>query len=167
MLKRSVLFLYLLLLYMDISFPALAVTPCAPKIVGRTIVSAQPTIATISYKGSLFRLVQVIGDKQSLPFFAIYREQGNRCWVSYADPGGDSYSMAEGVPRPVAITFAKKFIQGRLQKFGVAQTVAWYSKQKKLAPEDAAALAELKIEMPKGIAVAPWPKLIEPEQQIK
>jgi hypothetical protein len=162
MLKLSILLFCFLILF---SSPAKA--DCTPATVSRAIVATQSTMGTVTHKGSLYRLVKVTGQGQPDPFLAIYREKGNHCWIAYADQGGDSYSLAEGVPRPVAIAFAKKFIQARIEKYGTAETIAWYSKRKSLAPEDAAALTELKIALPSGIAVSPWPKEIEPEQRVK
>jgi hypothetical protein len=162
MLKQFILLLCLLSLW---SYPAYG--ECAPKTVSLAMVEKQIPLAKVTYKGSLYRLVQITGKRPNEVFMAIYREKGSHCWIAYADHGGESYSLAEGVPRPVAIAFAKQFVQGRLDKFGTAETIAWYSKYEKLAPEDAAALAQLKITLPKSLPVAPWPEIVERETKVK
>jgi hypothetical protein len=162
MVKQCLLFVCLLSLW---AYPAYA--DCTPKIVSLAVVVKQVPLAKVAYKGSLYRLVQITGKRENEVFMAVYREKGSHCWISYADHGGDSASLAEGVPRPVAIAFAKQFVQGRLDKFGTAQTIAWYSKYEKLSPEDAAALTELKVAIPSSIPVAPWPEMIEHETKVK
>jgi hypothetical protein len=147
------------------AIPALA--DCTPKIVSLAIVQSQKSLATVNHKGSLYRLVQVTGKRANEVFMAIYREKGSHCWIAFADHGGDSYSLAEGVPRPVAIAFAKQFVQGRIKKFGMAETVAWYGKHERLSPEDAAALTELKVALPQGVPISPWPEKVEQETKVK
>jgi hypothetical protein len=162
MLKQFILLCCLLSLW---SYPAYA--DCTPQIVSLAIVDKQIPLAKVAYKGSLYQLVQITGKRDNEVFMAIYREKGSHCWIAYADHGGDSVSLAEGVPRPVAIAFAKQFVKGRIEKFGTAETIAWYSKYERLSPEDAAALTELKIVLPSVIPVSPWPEMIQHETKVK
>lgn len=162
MFKQCILVVFLFALW---SYPAYA--DCAPKTVSLAIVEKQIPLAKVTYQGSLYRLVQITGKRPNEVFMAIYREKGSHCWIAYADHGGESSSLAEGVPRPVAIAFAKQFVQGRVEKFGTAQTIAWYGKYEQLSPEDAAALTELNITLPSRIPVSPWPKMNERETKVK
>lgn len=113
---------------------------------------------TFSYKGSVYRFVYARGQRPNEKIPIIYREQGDSCWVVWADPGGDAVGLSDGVPRPVAIAFSKATIKRMMAKKGETWMLEWFGKRETIAPEDAAALKSLGYPLPDRIKILPWGK---------
>jgi hypothetical protein len=139
---------------------------CRPKTIANAVIVSQRSMDTITYKGSVYRFAYAKGQRPNEKIPVIYREQGNRCWISWADPGGDQVGLSNGVPRPVAIAFSKAAFNRMIQKKGRNSVQEWVSKLEALAPEDAAALKALGISIPSNQKIRPWNKP-EHEEQVR
>lgn len=146
--------IYISLFLCLFAIPAQAV--CKPKTISNVLVKSQVIAAQVKYKNSIYSLAKITGRRPNEVFFVIYREKNGACYLSFADPGGEAYSLSEGVPRPVAISFAKKSIKAYIASFGQAKLIQKYNVLPSIAPEDASALIDLGIPVPKGIKISPW-----------
>lgn len=126
---------------------------------------SQKTVALMKYQGSTYREVQALDGKTNQYFSLIYREKGGACYLSYIDPTNDGYSYSQGVPRPVAIAFAKVYIKTFISKFGKDKLVKKYNAYPQISPEEAEVLSQMGL-LPKGIKVLPW-ATPQPEERIK
>jgi hypothetical protein len=144
--------------------PAQAV--CKPKTISNVLVKSQVIAAQVKYKNSTYSLAKITGRRPNEVFSVIYREKKGECYLSFADPGGEAYSLSEGVPRPVAISFAKQSIKAYISRFGQAKLIQKYNALPSIAPEDAEALKELGIPLSTGVKVNPW-ATPQPEERIK
>lgn len=142
------------LLLSSISLSAQAV--CKAKTVGRDIVVSQVSIAQVSYQGSIWTLTKVISNQNTGGFNVVYRLKNNTCYLTFDDVSGDAYSLSEGVPKPVAIAFAKAYVKNFVAKYGRDKLVQKYQKYTTIAPEDAEAMNSAGLPLPKGIKILPW-----------
>lgn len=136
---------------------------CRPKTVSNVVVKAQVIASQVKYKSSIYSLAKITGKRPNEVFFVVYRERNGACYLAFADPGGEAYSLSEGVPRPVAIYFARQSIKADLAKYGRDKLIQEYNALPVIAPEDAAVLKELGIPL-EGLRVNPWST---PEREVK
>jgi hypothetical protein len=131
---------------------------CRPKTVSIFSVASQKSMQTFLYRGSTYRYVHIRGTGMDEKFSAVYREKGDRCWVTWVDPVGDAVTLSDGVPRPVAIALAKGTIQRMVEKKGKPWMLEQFAKSKTIAPEAAEALKVLGYPLPEHIKILPWGK---------
>lgn len=141
--------------------PAQAV--CKPKTISNVVVKAQVIASQVKYKSSIYSLAKITGRRPNEVFFVVYRERNGACYLAFADPGGEAYSLSEGVPRPVAIYFARQSIKADIAKYGRDKLIQKYNALPAIAPEAAEVLKELGIPL-EGLRVNPWST---PEREVK
>lgn len=148
---RSVVFSLFLF---AVALPAHAA--CKPKIISDNRVISQVSMAQVNYQGSVWTLTKVIGHRKQHGFNVVYRQKNDICYLTFNDVSGDSYSLSEGVPRPVAIAFAKTYVKTFVAKYGRDKLVQKYQKGTTIAPEDAEAMNSAGIPLSNGIKILPW-----------
>jgi hypothetical protein len=129
---------------------------CKPKVISDNRVISQVSMAQVNYQGSTWTLTKVIGHRKQHGFNVVYRQKNDVCYLTFNDVSGDSYSLSEGVPRPVAIAFAKAYVKTFVTKYGRDKLVQKYQKGTTIAPEDAEAMNAAGVPLPKGVKILPW-----------
>lgn len=140
---------------------------CIPQYMSTTAVKEAKPLAIVSYKGSTYHYLAVIGKRKNETLRAVIR-RNDACYLSFVDPG-EAYSLSEGVPVPVAKAIALIGFQNAVKKRGgTASYQRWFLNQKlkTLAPEDAFALKTLGIKIPSSTKILPWSQIKERERRI-
>lgn len=134
------------------TLPAIA---CQAPQVGRTAIVSQLAIGQTTYKGSTYSLAKAKGaDGQT--YTVVYREKKGSCYLSYADPAGDSSTLSDSLPRSVAIALAIEHLKSSIQKKGQSAVQAKIDKVSNFAPEYNEAAIKLGLTIPSSAKILPW-----------
>jgi hypothetical protein len=139
-----------------IASPAQAVCQM-PKDAGRAMRSESKQLYSLTYKGHSYTFWNYKGwdsANQVHSHEVILKD----CKLAFSGAGGDEVSWSIGVPRPVAISFAKKEIENNIKRLGRAKIQARLLQHGSVGiqPELAEAYKALGFRLPSDIKIYPW-----------
>jgi hypothetical protein len=106
----------------------------------------------------------VEGMRKDEKFPAVMRKQGKKCYLSYADPGGESGTLSYGVPVPVVKEFTLKNLKHHVISIGTSRYQSEINSQTNFSPEDAWAIKKLGFILPSNAKIQDWNK--EPSREV-
>jgi hypothetical protein len=128
-----------------------------PNDAGRAVRSESTQLYTLTYKGHSYTFWDYKGwdsANQVHSHEVILKD----CKLAFSGAGGDEVSWSIGVPRPVAIAFAKKEIERDIKRLGRPKIQALLTQHVDfgLQPEQAEAYKALGFKLPSTTKIYPW-----------
>jgi hypothetical protein len=139
-----------------LAFPANA-TCQMPQDAGRYLKSQSKQLYSLQYQGQTYSYWQYTGfDSRNQAHSHEVILKG--CSLAFTGQGGQDVSWSIGVPRPVAIAFAKKEVERDIKRLGRAKIQALLSQPSddRIQPERAEAFKALGFQLPSTIKIYPW-----------
>jgi hypothetical protein len=144
----------------EVQFP----NACVPRTVANVVVKKIVVRDVEKFNGSTFYLTTVEGMRKDEKFPAVMRKQGKKCYLSYADPGGESGTLSYGVPVPVVKEFTLKNLKHHVISIGTSRYQSEINSQTNFSPEDAWAIKKLGFILPSNAKIQDWNK--EPSREV-
>ncbi len=128
-----------------------------PKGLGLILNPVGKPIYRVKSNGDTYTYWDVQNKNKNAYFVTVIRQDSRRaCYLAFTDPLGEGASMTSGVPKSIAITFEKQFVETALKKRGKAEIQKDILSLSTMTAEEADAYKLLGFSLPPTVKIAPY-----------